>query len=119
MAFPNRIFRFGIEGPPPVKRRPRGSHHYTPKRTVEDEQRVRDSFLAYYPIPPRSTARFSVELRIYTNRNLDGDNVEKAVLDALNRTLWENDRQVKQMWWVIFKVGHLNQEEGVEVKALE
>jgi len=118
--FPNRVFRFVIEGKPPIKRRPRGRTHYTPKETVLDEQRVRDSFLSFYPIPPRSTARFSVELRIYTGRNVDGDNIEKAISDALNKVLWENDRQIKQMWWMIFPVGTSGTEgEAVQVKALE
>src|SRR5260370_31998127 len=93
MAFPNRIFRIWVAGKPPIKRRPRGRTHYTPKATRDDEQRVQRAFAdQYLDAPYHSTARFSVELRIYTNRNVDGDNIEKAILDALNSVLWENDR---------------------------
>jgi Holliday junction resolvase RusA-like endonuclease len=118
MGYQNRYFRFTIYGKAPLKRRPRGRTHYTPKATVLDEQRVRDNFLQTYP-EVRSEKRFSVTLKIFTNRNLDGDNVEKAVLDALVKVLWENDRQVKQMWWVIQPIGHLGEPECVKVEAME
>jgi Holliday junction resolvase RusA-like endonuclease len=101
----NRIFSFAVEGKPPVKRRPRGSQHYTPKATVEDEDRVRQAFRDRYETDPRSEEKFAVTLKIFTNRNVDGDNIEKAILDALIRILWENDRQVKQMNWEIAPVG--------------
>lgn len=121
MAFQNRVFKFTIHGKPPVKRRPRTTRKYggmyTDNKTVQDEIRVRDAFLSYYAEQPRSEARFSVEIKIYTKRNLDGDNVEKAILDALNKVLWENDRQVKQMFWMILPL--VTDLEMVEVKALE
>lgn len=114
----SRRFSFTIYGPPPIKRRPRGRTHYTPKATVLDEQRVRDNFLQCYP-EIRSEKKFAVELKIFTNRRVDGDNVEKAIMDALIKVLWENDSQVRSMWWVIQKEGHLSEPECVKVMAME
>ena len=123
MGYQNRVYQFVVEGPLPIKGRVRGRGgvYYTPKATVEGEERVRQAFRDHYPHDPRSVHRFSVEIKVYTDRtDFDGDNVEKAVLDALSKVLWENDRQVKQMFWVILPA--LSPDYGgecIQIKALE
>jgi Holliday junction resolvase RusA-like endonuclease len=121
MAFQNKTYHFVVDGVPLKRRiRGRGGVYYTPRETEQDEARVRDAFRDHYSVDPRSQKTFSVEIMIYTARNLDGDNVEKAVLDALNHVLWENDRQVKQMFWVFKPIGRdATEGECIWVKALE
>lgn len=100
-----RTYRFRVFKIP-LKRRPRtlrSGHTYTDPLTVQDERRVKAVFEAAYPqhLEPRKGA-FQVYLWIRAEPSktprrwpkLDVDNVAKAVLDALNRVLWEDDDQV-------------------------
>lgn len=123
-----RHYKFFIEGPPPLKRRARGRTFYTPKETVIDEKRVRDSFLGFYPTPPRSERVFQVEIHMYFDQpkkslfdypTEDGDNIEKAIMDGLQKVLWENDRQITGMMWFQHFTDADNPYEGVWVKAHE
>ena len=123
------VFRFDVvearrssDAPGTRRIRGRAGIYYTPRETKDDEQRIRDAFRGNYLEDPRSDNVFSVEIRIYTDRkNVDGDNVEKAVMDALSQVLWENDRQIKQMFWVIRPTQNWEAAPGecIWIKALE
>ena len=92
---------FSVPGPPVGKERPRvaRSGTYTPPRTVAYEQQV-----AWTALPkmrgmtPCAEDGVSVRVDIYpSNRKTpDVDNVLKAVLDALQGVVYQNDRQVTQ-----------------------
>lgn len=113
-----KTYHFWVYGPPPIQRRMRGSTHYKPKENIADEQRIVDGFLAYYPAFPRSDRKFSLEIKIYSKKRCDGSNVEKCVEDALNKRLWNDDRQIRQGFWVFMDSMPLH-EECIEVRALE
>lgn len=88
-----------FSGNPIPKRRPRydGEHFYTPPATAEWEETVgwqaRDQF-NHRPLlgPLGISFAFFREDR----REVDLDNLEKAMLDALQGILYENDSQIKK-----------------------
>jgi Holliday junction resolvase RusA-like endonuclease len=94
---PVKAVLFTVEGEPMVKARPRMTktgHTYTPKATVEAENRVREAFEA------TGCEGFSgavgVELAFYqgTRARKDVDNLVKLVLDSLNGIAYEDDVHV-------------------------
>ena len=105
--------RFQIAGPPQPKQRPRRATlgpnskravWYTPKPTKAYEEwvglcgwRALES-AGLWSRWPRG-AKYEVDLRIVrrTTRKMDVDNVAKAVLDGLNRVLWNDDAQVRKL----------------------
>ena len=114
-----KIFEFAVNGPPKGKGRPRFTrkgHAYTPATTREFENRVKDAFIgsggetfgdapvmmeitALYPIPKSTTKREREAMEqgvIYPMKHSQGDidNVQKAILDALNRVAYDDDVQV-------------------------
>ncbi len=111
---------FTIPGPPVGKGRPkffrRGNFvgTYTPPKTVSYENLIKLSFQqahfgmpsekalvvtvkAFFPIPKSSTKRFKMEAStedVPVTKKPDGDNIIKAILDALNEIAWKDDSQV-------------------------
>lgn len=108
--------RFTVPGVPVPKGRPRVTRHgtYTPKSTVEYEERVRKVFLeqcpkkfipegnpifcavtAYYPIPKSLSKKQQNALddKPHIKRG-DLDNIVKSVLDALNGKAFHDDGAV-------------------------
>lgn len=99
--------QFVVHGPPVPKARARTVRaktgktvSYTPKKTASHE-----STLATYALQARckvsrwpyadKSARFGVAIRVYKSRDQgDLDNFEKSVMDACNRVLWHDDKQV-------------------------
>ena len=110
---------FIVEGDPQGKARPRFSQKsgtvYTPTKTVKYERKIRDAYIeaggqqipedcyvaihvtAYFKIPKSYTKG----KRVFCQNNIlrpakkpDVDNVLKAVMDALNRTAYADDKQV-------------------------
>ena len=85
---------------------------YTPKATKQYESDIRQAFLkqggesfagapvmveieASYPMPKSWSKRQKDEARgTYCDRKPDLDNIEKAVLDALNGLTWDDDKAV-------------------------
>lgn len=113
---------FIVEGEPQGKERPRFSRKsgtvYTPAKTARYEKEIRDSFLAaggkmipagsyvtvavdaYFKIPKSyiKGKRLACEHNINRpDKKPDIDNVLKAVLDALNKVAYEDDKQVVEV----------------------
>lgn len=130
---------FTVYGIPVGKGRPRfsrrGGHTYTPEKTKEFEEKVRDcwrtqsgkgfagkvpllaSVVAYFPIP-KSVSKKKAEAMagtFHVNRP-DSDNIAKAILDSLNGLAYPDDSavQIDHCWKV-----YTNAAPRVEVKIYE
>ena len=113
---------FSVPGKPQGKGRPRASrdgHMYTPKQTREYEALIRRCYqlmhkdkkltgyvsldiIAVYPIP-RGAKKQDRELmiagKLLPDKKPDGDNIEKAVADALNGVAYDDDKQIVSAHW--------------------
>lgn len=112
---------FTVDGPAVPKQRPRisGRQAYTPKRTRDYEERVREAFRSsnrgFLPVYPKDIpVKASIEIiqaipKSWPNskhlkaergeiapvsRNGDIDNIAKSILDALNGYVYLDDSQV-------------------------
>lgn len=106
-----------IEGRPKGKGRPRFSGHaYTPESTREYEGKVRGAYyrkygskmifqhtpvmvtiIAYYPVPKnasKDTRRQMLQGDLMPVLTPDIDNIVKIIMDGLNRTAYQDDKQV-------------------------
>jgi Holliday junction resolvase RusA-like endonuclease len=88
---------FTVEGEPMSKARARVTktgHAYTPKATVDAEQRVKEAFGV--TACEGFSKNVGVELAFFqgTRARKDIDNMAKLVLDALNGVAWADDVQV-------------------------
>ena len=115
------MIEFTVNGPAVPKQRPRmgGRRAYTPKKTKDYEQKVRQAFSDAYKgdIPvykegvpvrasiqviqgvPQSWSKKKREAALAgklapTTRNGDLDNIAKSILDALNECVYHDDCQV-------------------------
>ena len=105
--------KFKVYGEPVGKGRPRfarrGGHvvTYTPDKTAEYEQEVRDAFRAAagyvwkklegYGIPASAGKRKQQAMldgAILPTKKPDADNVVKIICDALNDVAWADDTQI-------------------------
>lgn len=107
--------KFIVEGDPQGKARPRMGRYavYTPKRTRQYEEAIRDAFLqaggykldgyirvsvdACFRIPDSYSKQKRLDCRyniIRPDKKPDADNILKVVLDALNGAAYEDDKQV-------------------------
>lgn len=110
-----KITTFRVPGAPQGKARPRVTRYgtYTPKKSREYEQRVREAWMeagavcfADSPVCVEVTAVFAPPLSASRKRRTemlvsgtpakkpDADNILKAVCDALNGFAWKDDAQV-------------------------
>lgn len=89
-----------IEGLVRPKQRPRlgkGGQFYTPEETHDSENRIRLAVLQILgQRRPRTDGRYAVTLE-FVGQHGDLDNLAKTVLDACNRLLWDDDRQVDSL----------------------
>lgn len=117
--------RFTVPGTPVGKARPRVTFRngraraYTEERTREFENRVQAAYLrkygrlkmsgtlqvdivAYFE-PPRSASKKERQLmldgEIAYDKKPDGDNIQKAVLDALNGVAFDDDKYIVAGYW--------------------
>lgn len=115
------VIEFEVEGVPVGKGRPRafrvgaGVRMFTPAKTERYESLVRDAYhravavstahdgpvllsvRTYWPIPQSRPKRWKAEAEregVYMTSRPDGDNVLKALCDALNGIAWRDDAQV-------------------------
>lgn len=113
------IKRITINGPVVGKQRIRGGKfgYYTPKRTIEFEELVKDSYLELYSLDDIIKKPHGVSLKIVYHKKIpksyskkkvkailngklknivkpDNDNYEKSIMDALNKIAYEDDSQV-------------------------
>lgn len=88
--------QFVLEGDPIPKGRPRhgNGRTFTPQRTLDAEQAVRDVVVPLidkaFDVPVRVTMHFYCA----TRRRTDLDNLMKLVLDALNKVAFTDDHLV-------------------------
>lgn len=113
---------FRVNGMPQGKGRSRSTksgHHYTPKKTREYEREIREAatkavlvqgwpkadkdvplrvnIRAVFPVPAswsREKRALAHEGEIYPTVKPDGDNIGKAVCDAMNEVVYRDDAQV-------------------------
>ena len=110
-------FKIEIPGVPVAKGRPRVCKYgtYTPKKTLEAEKYIQQSWDAkygnlkptgkplavqiafYMPIPKSTTKKAMADIldgKIQHTKKPDLDNMAKTVLDALNKAAYKDDGQV-------------------------
>ncbi len=122
MEIERRKIAFTVAGEPKGKERPRFCHNgqiYTPKQTTTYEQQIIFDYYkqcgnvkfdensqlelfvkAYYKIPKSASkkkrmAMLSEEIR--PTKKPDGDNILKAVADALNGVCYKDDKNIVKM----------------------
>jgi crossover junction endodeoxyribonuclease RusA len=93
---PERVVRFTVYGEPRSKQRARVTKHgtFTPKETLEQEQRVAGAFLALGESPFERTVIVDIDFYNGNRRRRDIDNMAKLVLDGLNAVAFADDHSV-------------------------
>lgn len=95
------LVAFTVHGEPKPKGRPRfgGGHAYTDAKTKAAETAVVDAFDLEAPLwePTIETLRVEIDFHRRTNRPADIDNLAKTCLDAMNKVVFVDDRQIKQL----------------------
>ncbi len=118
--------KFRVPGPPKGKQRPRvcringRSVTYTPKQTIEYEQKVRASYtsvskvkfqkdvpleisiLALFPIPLHASKKLKKQMlngEVLPTKRPDCDNIIKIILDALNGLAYQDDCQICKVYF--------------------
>lgn len=118
------MIRFIVDGPAVPKQRPRihGRQAYTPKKTRDYEERVRNAFRSSYKgdvpafekgVPVKACIEIVQAIpKSWSNakhlraergeiapvtRNGDLDNIAKSILDACNGIVYEDDSQVTML----------------------
>lgn len=101
---PLPLYCLTVEGEPVPKARPRLDRRnmriYTPTTTVKAEHYIGWRFKQQYPgVDPDKVMRFAVRLTFHCRREGRGDvdNRTKTVLDALNKIVWDDDRQIDEL----------------------
>lgn len=90
---------FVFEGDPIPKGRPRHGrgHSFTPKRTRDAEQAIRDSVAGIGVVPYDEPVRVSAVFYCKTARRTDLDNLLKLVTDALNGVAYTDDHLIHSL----------------------
>lgn len=88
-----------LEGEPWPKERPRFTKTgkvYTPAATTKEEMALQHEIKRWLPyLEPDQTSVFLVEAQFHCeSAKSDLDNLIKLVLDACNKLVWKDDRQV-------------------------
>ncbi|MCM1276703.1 MAG: RusA family crossover junction endodeoxyribonuclease [Lachnospiraceae bacterium] len=135
-----RAYQFTVPGKPQGKARPRFNgktrRTYTPQKTINYEQLVRNSYLALYAGEPPLDGALKAEITAFfpipksvskskRDRMLSGeikptvkpdaDNIIKAILDALNGAAYKDDAAVIK----VTAEKRYSDEPRVEVKIME
>lgn len=91
-----------VPGDPKTKDRPRLSAHgrtYTPKRTVDAEKVIKGLAAAAIAEPYDRPVGIAMTFYTATKRRSDGDNMQKLVMDALNKIAFTDDYLVEESFW--------------------
>lgn len=92
---------YTLYGEPLPWSRPRanGRRHFTPQKVLDEQARHLEAFELGKPSGWRTDGGFAVYVVAYrqTRRRVDGDNLLKLVLDALNKRAFDDDSQVDVM----------------------
>ena len=101
---PRLLAQFEVGGEPVAKARPRvvisrGARAFTPKPTVEGEQRVQQYCFVANPRLRPVEGSIGLKLRFFVGGlgRGDLDNYVKLVSDALNHVAWHDDAQVVKL----------------------
>lgn len=97
-----------VDGEPVAKERPRTfiapggkARTITPAKTQAAETTIATKAKLAYPHDEPTTNPVAIALRFYCGpkqRAKDVDNLSKTVLDALNKIIWKDDKQVLELW---------------------
>lgn len=135
-----RMIEFFVPGKPQGKGRPRstriGNHHYTPAKTREYENLIRECCYAQcptakagytgwvqavincqFPIPKSASKRKKIAMQggeIRPLKKPDLDNIAKVILDALNQVAYDDDKQVASL---VMTKEYTQHEEDVGVRV--
>lgn len=111
-----------IPGQPVSKGRPRffRGHAYTPKNTRDYEKKVAVLALKALQesgliLPISETVAVAIRLYMGDDRRRDGDNMVKSITDAMNGIIYEDDSQIKQCYWEIFRTSKDQARAEVEI----
>ena len=106
------------------KSRPRSTHNrngkltvYTPPRTCEFEEKLGWLVKAAYKDRPTSQ-KLKIELTLHFRKSMRGDidNYTKSILDAMNKIVYDDDRQIRHKTVsVVDNCGH----DGVHIQVWE
>lgn len=126
---------FVVPGPPVPKARPRVTrfgHTYTPQKTVNQENKIREAFLlekwestdeplalrirAFMPIPT-NLSKSKRKLIFWHSKRPDADNIAKLVMDALNGLAYKDDGQIAKL--KIEKFYSENPRTEIEIERLD
>lgn len=90
---------FTLEGDPIPKGRPRHGrgHSFTPKRTRDAEQKIREHVTELAVVPFDQPVRVSMVFYCKTARRTDLDNLMKLVCDALNGLAYTDDHLIHSL----------------------
>jgi len=78
---------------------------FTPKRTRDFEAKVREEAVAAVAATPgwRTDVDMRVRVAVYRARRAgDLDNFAKAITDSMNRIVYEDDRQIRELHTLLF-----------------
>jgi Holliday junction resolvase RusA-like endonuclease len=93
---PNHVVRFTVFGEPRSKQRPRVTRYgaYTPKETLEAEDKIRQVWRSLGTDKFDYSVLVSIDFFNGNKRRRDLDNMAKLVLDALNEEAYVDDNQI-------------------------
>jgi Holliday junction resolvase RusA-like endonuclease len=88
-----------VAGQPRPKERARvaNGHAYTPKATKEYKELIQASLSPYIKTPFTGLLYVELEFCRQTYVLADVDNLTKAIFDAANKLLWNDDKQVRRL----------------------
>lgn len=96
---------FEVAGEPVACERPRVTRFgsYLPEKSRAAEDKIAWSFRASFPGDNLDeTSTFGVRLRFFCDKTRkDCDNLQKTVFDALNKILWKDDKQIREVYCVV------------------
>jgi Holliday junction resolvase RusA-like endonuclease len=93
---PSAVTRFTVFGEPRSKQRPRVTRYgaYTPKETLQAEDKIRQIWRSLETDPFAHSLLVSIDFYNGNRRRRDIDNMAKLVLDALNKEAYGDDNQI-------------------------
>lgn len=96
---------FTLEGDPIPKGRPRHGrgHSFTPKRTRDAEQAIRDHVAGGDVVPFDVPVYVTLDFYCKTRRRTDWDNLAKLVTDALNKIAYTDDHLIHRCIVRVFR----------------
>ncbi len=83
----------------------RGPYMIKPKSTRAAQTKLRRQLKCIAPtLRPNSVARYGIQFVFSTaGGRKDGDNMEKLVLDAFSKKIWQDDSQVDECQWRVIR----------------